>query len=144
MPRFTAAECLPPTAGGTTPVADIDLFTPDETARWLKVAKQTLAKWRSEGRGPAFVRLNGPGGRCLRQLGLGSAAYSRPIWRRSSAFTCPPTSPSSAGFELQRQRLRRIAEAELESTAKVRRGSAVPEPDAPMNGTDNSRELHGR
>ena len=55
----------------------------------------------------------------------------------------PAHPPSAAGFELQRQRLRRIAEAELKSTARMRRGSAVPEP-ALMNGTDNSGELHGR
>src|SRR5215213_6857170 len=40
-----------------------ELLTPDETARRLRLAKQTLARWRCEGRGPAFIRLGGIGGR---------------------------------------------------------------------------------
>jgi hypothetical protein len=53
------------TAGGASlpSAGDFDLLTPDETARRLKVAKQTLARWRVEGKGPKFVRLNGQGGR---------------------------------------------------------------------------------
>ena len=34
-----------------------DLLTPAEAAMWLRLAKQTLARWRCEGRGPAFLRL---------------------------------------------------------------------------------------
>jgi len=34
-----------------------DLLTPEETATQLRLAKQTLARWRCEGRGPAFLRL---------------------------------------------------------------------------------------
>lgn len=30
-----------------------------EAAVYLRLAKQTLAKWRSQGRGPSFVRLHG-------------------------------------------------------------------------------------
>ena len=30
-----------------------------EAAVYLRLAKQTLAKWRSQGRGPSFVRLGG-------------------------------------------------------------------------------------
>jgi hypothetical protein len=36
-----------------------ELLTPDETARRLRLAKQTLARWRVEGKGPRFVRLGG-------------------------------------------------------------------------------------
>jgi excisionase family DNA binding protein len=36
---------------------NIEVLTPDETAQRTKVAKQTLARWRSEGKGPAFVKL---------------------------------------------------------------------------------------
>jgi hypothetical protein len=35
------------------------LVTTDETARRLRLAKQTLARWRVEGKGPRFVRLGG-------------------------------------------------------------------------------------
>jgi Helix-turn-helix domain len=35
------------------------LFDPDETAAYLRVAKQTLAKWRCGGTGPRFVRIGG-------------------------------------------------------------------------------------
>ncbi len=34
-----------------------ELLTPEEAARHLKMAKQTLARWRVEGTGPPFVRL---------------------------------------------------------------------------------------
>jgi predicted DNA-binding transcriptional regulator AlpA len=30
-----------------------------EAAAYLRMAKQTLAKWRSQGRGPSYVRLGG-------------------------------------------------------------------------------------
>ena len=30
-----------------------------EAATYLRLAKQTLSKWRSQGRGPSFVRLGG-------------------------------------------------------------------------------------
>lgn len=33
------------------------LLTPEETSDVLKVATQTLANWRSQGKGPAWVRL---------------------------------------------------------------------------------------
>ena len=36
-----------------------ELLTPDETAQRLRLAKQALARWRVEGKGPAFVRLDG-------------------------------------------------------------------------------------
>ena len=39
-----------------------ELLTALETARRLRLAKQTLARWRCEGRGPPFIRL-GAGGR---------------------------------------------------------------------------------
>ena len=35
------------------------LFDPDETAAYLRVARQTLAKWRCIGTGPRFVRIGG-------------------------------------------------------------------------------------
>jgi len=35
------------------------LFSPPEASRVLRVAVQTLARWRCEGRGPAFVRISG-------------------------------------------------------------------------------------
>jgi predicted DNA-binding transcriptional regulator AlpA len=35
------------------------LLTPAETAARLRLAKQTLARWRCEGDGPRFVRLSG-------------------------------------------------------------------------------------
>ena len=34
-----------------------ELLTPDQTSAKLKIAKQTLAQWRVEGKGPKFVRL---------------------------------------------------------------------------------------
>ena len=38
---------------------DDDLLTPPETSRVLRIAVQTLAKWRVYGFGPKFVRLTG-------------------------------------------------------------------------------------
>jgi hypothetical protein len=35
------------------------LFDPEETSAYLRIAKQTLAKWRSAGGGPRFVRIGG-------------------------------------------------------------------------------------
>jgi hypothetical protein len=35
------------------------LLDPQETARYLRIAKQTLARWRCYGLGPRFVRLGG-------------------------------------------------------------------------------------
>ena len=35
------------------------LFAPEETSAYLRVARQTLAKWRSAGGGPRFVRIGG-------------------------------------------------------------------------------------
>jgi predicted DNA-binding transcriptional regulator AlpA len=39
--------------------ADVNdaLLTPEETSEVLKVATQTLANWRSQGKGPSFVKL---------------------------------------------------------------------------------------
>ena len=34
-------------------------MTPDEAAKHLRLAKQTLARWRVEGHGPRFLRLGG-------------------------------------------------------------------------------------
>ncbi len=36
--------------------ADDICLTPTEAAEWLGVAPHTLANWRVQGRGPAFVR----------------------------------------------------------------------------------------
>lgn len=36
-----------------------EVMTPDETARYLKVAPATLKDWRTKGRGPVWVRLSG-------------------------------------------------------------------------------------
>lgn len=36
-----------------------NLLTPAETATRLRLAMQTLARWRCEGEGPPFVRLSG-------------------------------------------------------------------------------------
>ncbi|THV43652.1 helix-turn-helix transcriptional regulator [Glycomyces buryatensis] len=33
------------------------LLTPEETSEVLKVATQTLANWRSQGKGPSWVKL---------------------------------------------------------------------------------------
>jgi hypothetical protein len=38
---------------------DDELWTPEETAAYLKVSEQTLANWRSAGRGPAYTRAEG-------------------------------------------------------------------------------------
>jgi Helix-turn-helix domain len=35
------------------------LFDPEEAADYLRVAKQTLARWRCYGLGPRFVRIGG-------------------------------------------------------------------------------------
>ena len=43
-------------------------------AKILKVKEQTLAKWRSEGRGPPWFRL-GPGGRNIRYKTRDLLAY---------------------------------------------------------------------
>jgi excisionase family DNA binding protein len=34
-----------------------ELLTPDETAGYLRATKQTLARWRCEGGGPAYVKM---------------------------------------------------------------------------------------
>lgn len=34
-----------------------ELLTPEETSDILKVATQTLANWRSQGKGPSWVKL---------------------------------------------------------------------------------------
>jgi excisionase family DNA binding protein len=34
-----------------------DLLTPDEAGKYLRCAKQTLARWRCEGGGPAYVKM---------------------------------------------------------------------------------------
>ena len=39
------------------------LFDPEETSAYLRVARQTLAKWRFQGGGPRFVRISG-GAQC--------------------------------------------------------------------------------
>ena len=35
------------------------LFTPEEVALALKIAEQTLARWRFEGTGPNYIRMGG-------------------------------------------------------------------------------------
>ena len=60
---------LPHAANSTPARGDVpagpgsELLTPDETAGRLRLAKQSLARWRCEGRGPPFIRLGGLGGR---------------------------------------------------------------------------------
>ena len=49
MPRSDTTR-----AGATRPQA---LAAPDEVAEVLGVARHTLDKWRSEGRGPAYVKV---------------------------------------------------------------------------------------
>jgi hypothetical protein len=56
MSRSTDTERPLASASG-----DIDLLTPAQTARRLRVKIGTLAKWRSLGRGPRFVRLTDHG-----------------------------------------------------------------------------------
>lgn len=34
-----------------------DLLTPDEVADWLQTKRETLATWRTQNRGPAFVKV---------------------------------------------------------------------------------------
>ena len=34
-----------------------DLLTTEQTAEWLQLEAQTLAKWRVTGKGPRFVKL---------------------------------------------------------------------------------------
>jgi len=38
---------------------NLKLLNTAEAATYLRMATQTLAKWRSQGRGPSFVRLGG-------------------------------------------------------------------------------------
>ncbi|RRR95561.1 helix-turn-helix transcriptional regulator [Glycomyces terrestris] len=42
---------------GKESTTDDFLLTPEETADILKVATQTLANWRSQGKGPSWVKL---------------------------------------------------------------------------------------
>jgi hypothetical protein len=35
------------------------LFAPQEASAYLRIAKQTLARWRCYGQGPSFVRIGG-------------------------------------------------------------------------------------
>jgi excisionase family DNA binding protein len=35
------------------------LMTPDETAEYLGISAETLAQWRSQRRGPAYIKLEG-------------------------------------------------------------------------------------
>ena len=37
--------------------ANDSLLTPEETSDLLKIAPQTLANWRSQGKGPSWVKL---------------------------------------------------------------------------------------
>src|SRR3954454_2159183 len=41
------------------PAGGLELLTPVQTSAKLKIAKQTLARWRVEGKGPKFLRLGG-------------------------------------------------------------------------------------
>lgn len=43
----------PPSASGDPE----DLLTPKETAAWLRTEVETLATWRTQNRGPAFVKV---------------------------------------------------------------------------------------
>jgi excisionase family DNA binding protein len=42
---------------GTDSRKSIEVLTPDELAAHLKMSKRTLAKWRTNGRGPRYIRL---------------------------------------------------------------------------------------
>lgn len=39
------------------------MLTPDETAIWLGISRQTLAKWRTLGEGPPYVKFGAGTGR---------------------------------------------------------------------------------
>ncbi len=61
-----------------------ELLTPDQTSARVKIAKQTLARWRVEGRGPRFVR-------------LGNRIFYRPGDIEAWLATCVFSSTSEAG-----------------------------------------------
>jgi predicted site-specific integrase-resolvase len=37
----------------------VELLTPAEVAKLLKISVKTLAQWRSQRKGPAYVKING-------------------------------------------------------------------------------------
>src|SRR5829696_1848371 len=82
-----------PNAASLTPAWDhspagsgSELITPLETATRLRLAKQTLARWRCEGRGPAFIRLGGSGGRvAYRAVGIDAWLASRRAYSTAEA-----------------------------------------------------------
>jgi predicted DNA-binding transcriptional regulator AlpA len=60
--RLFSTASRAPTRDDVPAGAGPELLTASETARRLRLAKQTLARWRCEGRGPPFIRM-GVGGR---------------------------------------------------------------------------------
>lgn len=50
---------------------EIDLYTPEEAGRLLKMATQTLAKWRMTGEGPSFLKF----GNRIRYSGEGLMSF---------------------------------------------------------------------
>jgi Helix-turn-helix domain len=60
LPEQLGVRRLSATARATHEAAASSiLLTPAETSHALRIAVQTLARWRCEGRGPAFVRMSG-------------------------------------------------------------------------------------
>ena len=57
--KLLKAVSLTPAQDDRAQPGCVVLLTPDETAMRLRVAKQTLAKWRMMGCGPRFVRVGG-------------------------------------------------------------------------------------
>ena len=58
IPADTDLPAAPPARSGPSDNG-LELLTSDEAARELRLAKQTLARWRCEGVGPAFVKMGG-------------------------------------------------------------------------------------
>jgi predicted DNA-binding transcriptional regulator AlpA len=55
-----------------------------ETARWLSVGVSTLQRWRSNGYGPAFIRLS------PRRIGYRKSAVERWLASREHLSVTPP------------------------------------------------------
>jgi len=73
------------TLGGQVP-SGLRLWTKKEAAHVLHVEVKTLDNWRTQGRGPCFVRLGGPRGRILyRESDL--QKYIEAAVRRSTSDT---------------------------------------------------------
>jgi hypothetical protein len=68
---------------GTFPLSQDTLLTPQEAADWLRMKKQTLANWRCQGGGPAFLRV---GSKIFYPLSKIKEYLDRNVYNRTSDY----------------------------------------------------------